>query len=167
MNSDLKNSSDIDSDNIIPVELEDLTEELRLEMELALEEQRKAWLAGLQKTRNGVVKKASITSVTPSASKPLGDEVTKSTEEIVHLIDASVASKFGNEMNNSMHAMAKTMNDKLEEFKVQFSKDYGIGSPHHVPSYTQLATQPIPTKFHEQDLSTSAIQPYAAPNLYP
>jgi hypothetical protein len=38
MNSDLKNSSDIDSDNIIPVELEDLTEELRLEMELALEE---------------------------------------------------------------------------------------------------------------------------------
>ena len=40
MNSDLKNGCDIDSDNIIPVELEDLSEELRLEMELALEEQR-------------------------------------------------------------------------------------------------------------------------------
>src|ERR1041385_2054276 len=68
MNSDLKNGSDINFDNIIPVELEDLSEELRLEMELALEKQRKAWLAELQKTRNGVVKKAAIPSVAPSAS---------------------------------------------------------------------------------------------------
>ena len=38
MNSNLKNGSDIESDNIIPVELEGLSEELQLEMELALEE---------------------------------------------------------------------------------------------------------------------------------
>jgi hypothetical protein len=158
MSFDLKNGSDIDSDNIIPVELEDLTEELRLEMELALEEQRKAWLAGLQKTRNGVVKKVATQSVTPSASKPLDDEVTKSTEELVHLIDTSVASKYG----NSMHALAKNMTDKFEEFKVQLSKEYGIGLPHHAPSSNQLGTQQIPNNFHVPDASTNAIQPYVA-----
>src|SRR4051812_13228499 len=158
MNSDLKNDSNIDSDNFISVELEDLSEELRLEMELALEEQRKAWLAGLQKTRSGVVKKAAIPSVTPSASKPLGYEVTKSTKELVHLIDTSIASKYG----NSMHALAKNMTDKFEEFKVQLSKEYGIGLPHHAPSYNQLGMQPIPNNFHVSDASTNAIQPYVA-----
>ena len=54
------------------------------------------------------------------------------------------------------------MTDKFEEFKVQIGKDYGIGLPHHVPSYNQLGTQQIPNNFHVHDASTSAIQPYVA-----
>src|SRR4051812_8068648 len=107
-------------------------------MELALEEQRKAWMDGFQKMRNGVVKKVAAPNVMPSASKPLSAEVTKSTEELAHLIDTSLASKYGNEMTNSMHAIARNMTDKFEEFKVQLSKEYGIGLPYHLLSYNQL-----------------------------
>ena len=61
-----------------------------------------------------------------------------------------------------MHALAKNMSDKFEEFKVQLSKEYWIGFPHHAPSYNQLGTQPIPNNFHVPDASTNAIQPYVA-----
>ena len=76
MNSDLKAASDINSDNIIDVTMEDLSEDYRLEIERALEEQRKMMLAGFQKTRSGIIKKAAM----PSASNLLGAEVTNSTE---------------------------------------------------------------------------------------
>jgi hypothetical protein len=50
-----------------------------------------------------------------------------------------------------MHALAKNMTGQFEEFKVQLSKDYGIGLPHHAPCYNQLGTQPIPNNFHVPD----------------
>ena len=45
---------------------------------------------------------------------------------------------------------------------MQLSKEYGIGLPHHAPSYNQLGTQPIPNNFHVPDASNYAIQPYVA-----
>ena len=97
MDNNPKDGSAIDPDNVIAVTLEDLSEDGRREIEWELEEERleslQRKLAGFQKTRNGVVNKvaAPVSSASPSA------EVIKliSGEEIAHLIDASVASKYG------------------------------------------------------------------------
>lgn len=117
MDSDPKNSRDIYSDNIIHVEPKDLSDEQRLEMESALEEkmseQRKLWLAGFHKTRNGAVNKVATPTIMPSASDLLGNEVKNPTKNLAHLIDASVARKFGSNMENQMHMLTKTMNDKF------------------------------------------------------
>ena len=110
--------------------MEDLSEEDRLEIERVLEEQRKMMLAGFQKTRNGVVKKVATPGAMPSNPGLLGTEVKQSTEELAHLIDASVASKFG----SSMNTISKSMADKFEELKVQLNKDLGIVSSHHTQS---------------------------------
>ena len=84
-----------------------------------MEEQMKMMMAGFQKTRNGVIKKV----ITPSSSGPLGAEVKSPTEEIAHLIDVSVASKYGSDMSNTARTITEAVATRLEEFKVQLNKD--------------------------------------------
>ena len=134
MITDPNNNSDISPDNIIPTAMEDLSEKDRLEIERVLGEQRKMMLAGFQKTRNGVIMKLATPSAISSISDLLGTEVKQSNEDLAHLIDASVASKFGSNMADMMHTLSKSMADKFEELKEQFSKDIGIGLSYHAQS---------------------------------
>ena len=119
MSTESKNGSDIDPENVIAVTLDDLSEDDQRELEEELEKERverlKLKLAGYAKTRNGVVKK-----VVPS---PSNAQVKNSTEEIAHLIDVSVASKYGSDMENTTRTITRAVANRLEEFKVQFNKD--------------------------------------------
>ena len=140
-----KNGSDFDSDNIITVTLDDLSDDDRRELEWVLEEEKaekmKLMLAGYQKTRNGVVKKVA----TPSPSDLLGAEVKKPTDEIAHLIDVSVASKYGSDVADMSRTLQAVVN-KFEEFKVQLEDNI----PRHVRSVVlqmndeNSAKQPMP-----------------------
>ena len=161
MNTDTKNGSDFDPDNIIAVTLDELSDDDRREVERVLEEEKaekmKLMLAGFQKTRNGIVKKVA----TPSPSDLLGAKVKNPTDEIANLIDASVASKFG------------IMFDKFEELKDQLSKDLKINLPRHGQSSLGLQTEKLmpmeynrlfdmPHSMHIPGPSANVIQPYVA-----
>ena len=125
MENSPKDGSQIDTDNIIAVTLDDLSEEGRRDIERELEEERLASLqrklAGFQKTRNGVVNKvaAPVSSASPST------DVSKSpsAEEISHLIDVSVASKYGAQMENLTCTMNDSLFGKFDEFRLQFNQD--------------------------------------------
>ena len=108
MDPNLKNTSDIDPDNIIAVTIEDLHEDDRRELEREIDEQVKLRLARFQKTRNGVIKKPAM------PSKPLGTEVKNSIEDIAHLVDTSVASKYGSDLAEMSRKFDK-LQGQLEE----------------------------------------------------
>lgn len=180
MNTDPKIGSDFDPDNIIAVALEDLSEDDRREFERELEEEKvekiTLKLAGYQKTRNNIVKKIAATS----PSHPFGVEVKKSTEEITHLIDVSIASKYGSGMTNTTHTITKAVVDKFEEFKEQLSKDLGINLHHHalslrlqsVHEYYDKKLMPmennrvlnLPSNILMRGASANVIQPHVALN---
>jgi len=125
MDNNPKDGSAIDPDNVIAVMLEDLSEDGRREIERELEEERleslQRKLAGFQKTRNGVVNKvaAPVSSASPST------DVSKSpsAEEISHLINVSVASKYGAQMENLTRTMNDSLFSKFDEFRLQFNQD--------------------------------------------
>ena len=133
MSTESKNGSDIDHENIIAVTLDDLLEDDQRELEEELEKEKverlKLKLAGYAKTRNGVVKK-----VVPSPSDAFNTQVKNSTEEIAHLIDVSIASKYGSDMENTTRTITRAVANRLEEFKVQFNKDLENCLPGHVRS---------------------------------
>lgn len=127
------NTFEVHPDNIVPVTLEDLSEEERKEIQRELEEEmrQKLKLAAYHKTRNGVIKKLNfIPPHNPEVSKPI------SAEEIAHLIDASVASKFGisNSMTNITHEINDSFISKLDEFKERFYKNFDSNLPREVRS---------------------------------
>ena len=143
MNSDSKNMSDIDPDNIIPAAMEDLSEEDQLEIERLLEEQKaeskRLMLAGFKKTRNGAFRKVAAPSAMPSTLSLLGTEVNNPTESLAHLIDTSVASKFGSSIDNQMHILTKSMADQFDVLRAKLSKDLGVSLSHHDQSLGQHA----------------------------
>jgi hypothetical protein len=101
-------------------------------------------LAAYHKTRNGVIKKLNfIPPHNPEVSKPI------SAEEIAHLIDASVASKFGISMTNITHEINDSFISKLDEFKERFYKNFDNNLPREVRSVMlqvndeQLRKQPV------------------------
>ena len=136
MNIDSKDGSVVNPDNIIAVTLDDLSEDERREIERQLEEEQaerlRQKLAGYQKTRNGVIKKV----VMPSLSSVLNTEVSKPTcsEDIAHLIDVSVASKYASEMNTTARTLTQAVISRLDDFKEQLSKDLESNLPCQVRS---------------------------------
>jgi hypothetical protein len=116
MNTDPKDASNLNLDNIIPATLEDLSEDDQREIERELEEEKaerlKVKLAGYLKTRNGFIKKVPAPNLTAASST----EVNKSPEEIAHLVDVSVASKYGSDMANAARTVTQLAN-KFEEFE--------------------------------------------------
>ena len=84
-------ASNLNPDNIIPITLDDLSEDERRELERELEEQKaealKLKLRGYLKTRSGVI----VKKVTAPIPSPALDS--KVSEEIAHQVDVSVASK--------------------------------------------------------------------------
>jgi hypothetical protein len=175
MDSDAKNASDLDPDNIIPVTLDDLSEEDRRELERELEDEmaeaRKLKLSGYFKTRSGAVKKV-------TASKPPvhGTKVINSDEELAHLIDVSVASKYGSDMVDATRTITQ-LASKFDEFKEQFSKEIENSLPRQIRSlmYDENSGKaPIPpenspfinlhSNTHTPGASASAMQPQIAVN---
>ena len=98
MSTESRNGSDIDPENVIAVTLDDLSkddrQELEQELKIEMVEQLKLKLTGYCKTRIGVVKKVHV----PNPSDLINTEVKKSTEEISHLIDVCIATKYDSDV---------------------------------------------------------------------
>jgi hypothetical protein len=175
MDIDNKNASDLDPDNIIPVTLDNLSEEDRRELERELEDEmaeaRKLKLSGYFKTRSGAVKK--VTAPKPPVH---GTKVINSDEELAHLIDVSVASKYGSDMVDATRTITQ-LASKFDEFKEQFSKEIENSLPRQIRSlmYDENSGKaPIPpenssfinlhSNTHTPGASASAMQPQIAVN---
>jgi hypothetical protein len=115
MITDPKDAADLNPDNIIPVTFEDLSEDDRRTLEQELEEMKAQRLKQYFKTRNGAIKKV----IAPNPTAASGTEVCKSTEEIAHLVDVSVGSKYGSESANTARAITQLSSD-FNQFKEQF-----------------------------------------------
>lgn len=134
--------SAVDPKNIIAVTLEDLSEDQRQEVLRQHDEELKKLLAAYQKTRNGVIKK-----VIPEVSKPT------SAEEIAHLIDISVASKYGADMSHMSREFAQSMSDKFQSFENSL--------PHQIRS---IVHQIIDGHHEKQPLSSDNVNSACLPD---
>ena len=101
MINETKIGSKADPENIITITLDDLSKEDRCEFEQKLEKEMAEWrklkLIEYQNTRNDIVKKVPVSS----PSDAIYTKVKNSTKEIDHLVDVSVASKYGSDMKNT------------------------------------------------------------------
>lgn len=75
-------------------------------------EMRMRKLACLQKTRNGVVKKADTTAVTDAKVN-----AQLNPKELIHMVDVSIASKYGANLTQFTHVVAEDMHSTLDAFK--------------------------------------------------
>jgi hypothetical protein len=113
--------SEVDEGNEVDVTLGDLPEEeqcrVKEEMRWELEELQAVRmhekLVCYQKTRNGVVEKADTTKV--SLSKVNSSSL--SPKDLVHLVDVSVASKYGVDLAELTQAMGKDVCITLDSFQ--------------------------------------------------
>jgi hypothetical protein len=92
---------DVQAKNAINVAMEDLAEADRREIEWELEEElaeiRRRKLACFQKSRNDIIKKADTTMTSSTkVNAPL------SPEDLVHMVDMSVVSKYGADLTQLM-----------------------------------------------------------------
>jgi hypothetical protein len=113
--------SEVDEGNVVEVTFDDLAEadqcRIKEEMKKELEEVEEARLRGklacYQKTQNGVVQKADTTRALASkvSTQPLPPE------ELAHLVDVSVASKYGTDLAQLTHVLAEDARFTLDSFK--------------------------------------------------
>jgi hypothetical protein len=118
--------------NAINVAMEDLTEEDRKEVECELKEElvemQRRKLACFQKTRNGVVKKADTTT---ASSAKVNSHL--SPEDLVHMVDVSVASKYRADLPQFTHVVAEDMRHTIDSFK----QDLNSNLPRQVTALVQ------------------------------
>jgi hypothetical protein len=115
----------ITTENIIGVTMEDLPVkdrdelecEQQQEIEAEVEERRKKKLACFQKTRCGVVKKGDTTRASQPVSSPFN------LEELVHMIDVSVNSKYGVDLERITCTLTNSLHSSLETFKLEYKQD--------------------------------------------
>jgi hypothetical protein len=118
------NGAAVNTDNVIGVEMGDLSEkdrdeierELQRELEEVMMERRRKKLACFQKT-SGVIKKVDTTK----ASIPVNSPFTL--EELVHMIDASVNSKYGADLEGIMHTIMDSMRGAVESHRHKFKQE--------------------------------------------
>jgi hypothetical protein len=106
--------------NTIAVAMEDLPKVEKIALEKELEEEmaaaRRRKLACFQKTHTGVIKKTVLAITTTMTMAPtVTSNLTP--EELVKLIDMSVASKYDNDPTQFTHIIADDMRNTLESFK--------------------------------------------------
>ena len=70
----------------------------------------------------------------PNPSDSINAEVKKSTEEISHLIDVCVATKYDSDVKTTTHTITQSVANRIEEFKEQLHKDLENILPSHVRS---------------------------------
>ena len=129
-------------------------------------EKLKQKLAGFQRTRNGVIQKVA----TPS--HPAGVSKTACTEEIAHLIDASVASKYDKQMTDMACTITEFVVSKFDEYREQFNKDIQISLPRQIRSMVLQANderyekQPVrPENSRFTNVPNPMHTPLAVPNV--
>jgi hypothetical protein len=113
--------SEVDERNVIGVMLGDLTEEdqhhikeeMRREMEEVEAQKMQEKLACYQKTRGGVVQKAD----TAKASTLKVNSASLTPEELVHLVDVSVASKYGTDLAQLTQALGEDVRSTLDPYQ--------------------------------------------------
>jgi hypothetical protein len=118
-------SSEVSAGNVIEVAMEDLLEkdrkhlelELQCEMEEVMAERRRKKLASFQKTRHNVVKKGDIVK----ASTPVNFPFTL--EELVHMIDVSVISKYGTDLEGIMRTLTDSVRGSVESLRLEFKHE--------------------------------------------
>jgi hypothetical protein len=91
---------------------EKVERELQHELEEAMVERCRKKLAYFQKTRSGVVKKGD----TIKASSPINSPFTL--EELVHMIDVSVNSKYGADLEGNTHTLTNSVCGSVESLKL-------------------------------------------------
>jgi hypothetical protein len=106
--------------NTIAVAMEDIPEAEKITLEKELEEEmvvaRRRKLACFQKTRTRVIKKTFLADATTTTTAP---KVTYNLtpEELVKLVDVSVASKYDANLTQFTRIIANDMHNTLESFK--------------------------------------------------
>jgi hypothetical protein len=112
----------VDEGNMIGVMFKDLAEEdqrriweeMRREMEEVEAAKMHEKLACYQKTKGGVVQRAD----TAKASLSKVNSSTLMPEELVHLVDVFVATKYGGDLAQLTRALAKDVRHTLESFRL-------------------------------------------------
>jgi uncharacterized protein YjaG (DUF416 family) len=108
--------------NAIDVAMEDLAMEDQKEVEQQLEEEmvelRRKKLACFQKTHNGVIKKADTAVAT---STKVNAQL--SPEDLVHMVDVSMASKYGADLTQFTRVVAEDMRNTLDAFKTDLNNN--------------------------------------------
>jgi hypothetical protein len=115
----------INTANLISVEMEDLSErdwdelerELQSELEEIMVERWRQKLACFQNTRNGVVKEGD----TAKASLPVNSLFTLL--ELIHMIDVSVNSKYGADLEGITHTIMDNVRGTLESLRLGFREE--------------------------------------------
>jgi hypothetical protein len=106
--------------NFINVVMEDLTEEDYMEIECELEEKMaEMWrrkLACFQKTCNDVIKKSDTSAV---SNTKVNSHL--SPEDLMHMVDESVASKYGADLTQFTWVMAEGMRNTFDALKQDLS----------------------------------------------
>jgi hypothetical protein len=82
-----------------------------------MEERHRKKLACFQKTHGGVVKKGDIVQASRLVNSPF------ILEELVHMIDVSVNSKYGTDLEGITHTLTYSLQSSLESFKHEYKQD--------------------------------------------
>jgi hypothetical protein len=137
--------------NAINIAMEDLSKEDRKgivkELEEEMAERRRYKLACFQKTWHGVVKKVDTTTASKVNSS-------LSPEDLVQLVDVSVASKYSADLTQFTRVIAEDMRNALETFKQDLN-----GS---LPRQVRAVVQQIHGESHGKWMEGSAIVPSAS-----
>jgi alanyl-tRNA synthetase len=116
------NKSEVHPLNVVKVTMEDLTEADRKEIEeeiaREMEEKRNERLACFRKTKNGVIKQIGGAS---TSSKKVSSSVT--CEELAHMIDTAVASKYGTDVTEITHMISEGVRNSFDTFRSEFKQD--------------------------------------------
>jgi hypothetical protein len=115
----------VSADNVIGVEMGDLSEkdrndlklELQREMEEVMADRRRKKLACFQKSRSGVIKKGDMMK----ASTPVNSPFTL--EELVHMIDVYVSSKYGTDLEAITRTLFESVRGSVESLKLEFKQE--------------------------------------------
>jgi hypothetical protein len=126
---------------MIVVAMQDLAEvdwkELEKELEEKMAERRQRKLAFFQKTCNGVVRKA---YTAPASGVKVNTSL--SPEDLVHMVEVSVASKYGADLIQFTRVVAEDMRSMLDPFKQDLS-----GS---LPRQVRAIVQQLSGESHEK-----------------
>ena len=137
--------------NVIKVTMEDLTEADRKEIEeeiaREMEEKRNERLACFRKTKNGVIKQIGGAS---TSSKKVSSSVT--CEELAHMIDTAVASKYGTDVTEITHMISEGVRNSFDTFRSEFKQDMNNNMPRQIRSIVQQVQGVLQGK-HVENLS--------------
>jgi hypothetical protein len=149
--------------NMIKVTMEDLTEadreEIEEEIAREMEEKRNERLACFRKTKNGVIKQTVGAS---TSGKKVSSSVT--CEELAHMIDTSVASKYGADVTEITRMISEGVRNSFDAFRSEFKQDISNNMPRQIRSIVQQIQEESQGKRAANSSGTSSFGIAVAPN---